>query len=75
MLSFNIVDLFIIDWLVFCTITPNFIVIPGSEGNPAYKDYRFHFIGFLKGCIFSTLGSLLYAGLLELIFYLMNRFS
>lgn len=69
MFSFNIVDLFIIDWLVFCTITPNFIIIPGSEGNPAYKDYRFHFIAFLKGSAFSFLGSLLYALFIELIFY------
>ena len=29
-------------------------VIPGSEGHPAYKDYFFHFRGFLIGTVFSA---------------------
>jgi len=49
MFIFNLYDLLILDWLIFCTITPKFIVINGSEGNSGYKNYRFHFIGFLKG--------------------------
>jgi len=72
MFSFNAFDLLIIDWFVFCTLTPKFMVIPGSEGHPAYKDYRFHFIAFLKGTFFSCLGSLFYAGLIE-IFSLLIR--
>jgi hypothetical protein len=47
--AFNIWDWLILDWLVFCTITPKMFVIPGSEGHPAYKDYAFHFRGFLIG--------------------------
>lgn len=35
-------DLVVIDWLVFCTWQPRFIVLPGTEGHPDYRDYRFH---------------------------------
>lgn len=41
-------DLLILDWLIFVTIQPDFIVIPGTEGLAGYKDYIFHFeVGFL----------------------------
>jgi hypothetical protein len=52
---FNTWDWLVLDWLVFCTITPRAFVISGSEGNPAYKDYFFHFRGFLLGTAFSAL--------------------
>jgi hypothetical protein len=51
--AFNIWDWLVLDWLVFCTLTPKMFVIPGSEGHPAYKDYGFHFRGFLIGTVFS----------------------
>jgi hypothetical protein len=51
MLVGNIFDLLILDWLMFCTITPRFVIIKGTEGNPGYKNYLFHFIGFLKGIV------------------------
>lgn len=50
---FNLVDLLVLDWLIFCLITPKFIVLPGSEGAKGYKDYWFHFRGFLVGTGFS----------------------
>jgi len=71
MFSFNLFDLLIIDWLIFCTITPKYIVIPGSEGHPAYKNFRFHFIAFLKGTVFSFLGAIIFAGLIETLYFLM----
>ena len=61
LLSFNLFDLFILDWLFFCTIQPRAMVLPGTEGMAAYRDYRFHFIGFLKGLIFTLVGSLIVA--------------
>ncbi len=64
---FNVFDWLILDWLLFCTITPKIMVIPGSEGMPEYKDYRFHFIGFLKGSLFSLLGGLLVAAIAYLV--------
>lgn len=51
---FNLFDLIIIDWLIICIITPDMFVIPGTKGARGYKDFRFHFIAFLKG-IFITL--------------------
>lgn len=38
----SISDILIADWLVFATITPDFIVFPGTHGMPEYKDYWFH---------------------------------
>jgi hypothetical protein len=61
LLVFNLFDLFILDWLFFCTIQPRAMVLPGTEGMVAYRDYRFHFIGFLKGLGFTLVGSLIVA--------------
>jgi len=60
---FNIVNWLILDWFIFCTLTPRFVIIPGSEGMAVYKDYRFHFRGFLKGTLYSVLGGLIIAGI------------
>jgi hypothetical protein len=62
-LVFNTYDLLILDWLFFCTIQPSQMVLPGTEGMAGYRDYRFHFIGFLKGLGFCTGGGLIIAGL------------
>jgi hypothetical protein len=64
---FNIVDWLILDWLIFCTLTPHFVIIPGSEGMAEYKDYGFHFRGFLHGTVFSILGGLIIAGIVFLL--------
>ena len=62
-LTWNVVDLLILDWLVFCTITPKCFVLPGTEDCKGYKDYKFHFIGFLKGCVYMTLFALIFAAI------------
>lgn len=59
--AFNLWDWLVLDWLLFCTITPKMMVIPGSEGHPAYKDYAFHFRGFLIGTVFSLVMGLIVA--------------
>jgi len=64
--AFNLWDLLALDWLVFCTITPKRFVIPGSEGHPAYKDYSFHFRGFLIGTVFSAIMGLVTAGIVSI---------
>jgi hypothetical protein len=61
LLVFNTFDLILLDWLLFCTIRPKLMVLPGTEGMPGYRDYRFHFIGFLKGLVFCTVGGLVIA--------------
>jgi hypothetical protein len=60
---FNVVDWLLLDWVVFCTWTPRFLVIPGSEGMAAYKDYGFHFRAFLVGTTLSLLSGLATAAL------------
>ncbi|MFI2211332.1 hypothetical protein [Streptomyces sp. NPDC020141] len=37
-----LVDLVVLDWLLFCTVRPRFMVLPGTEGMPEYRDYAFH---------------------------------
>jgi hypothetical protein len=67
---FNVVDLIILDWLVICTITPKFIVLPGTEGMAGYKDYGFHFRGFLKGCVICLVSGLVFAGIATLLYFI-----
>lgn len=69
-LFFNVYDLLILDWLLFCFITPKMVVIPGTEGNNGYKDYWFHFVGFLKGIGITLVMSLVNSGIIELIVHL-----
>lgn len=63
LVTFNVYDLLILDWLLFCTIQPSSMVLPGTAGMAGYRDYHFHFIGFLKGLGFTVVGSLIIAGL------------
>jgi hypothetical protein len=64
MLFMNVFDLLVLDWLMFCTITPGFVVLRGTEGSPGYKNYLFHFVGFLKGVVITAVISILAALLL-----------
>lgn len=61
LLVFNVVDLLILDWLIFVTIRPEFVVLPGTEGMQGYRDYGFHFRAFLKGVAGSLIASLIVA--------------
>ena len=38
----HLIDLVLVDWLLFCTIRPAFVVLPGTEDMPEYRDYAFH---------------------------------
>ena len=38
------------------TIQPRMIILPGTEGMAGYKDYGFHFRGFLIGVVFCLVG-------------------
>lgn len=62
-LVFNLWDLVVLDWLVFCTITPAFLVIPGTEGMPQYKDYRHHVTAFVSGVFSAVIIAAIIAGL------------
>ncbi len=56
---FNLVDWLILDWLIVCTITPKFMMLPGTEGMAGYKNYGMHFRGFLIGTILACVIGLL----------------
>ena len=63
---FAVWDLVILDWLLFVTIQPAFVIIPGTEGMAGYKDYYFHFkVSFLAPTMWVSIliGGLLMAGL------------
>jgi len=55
--SFDICDTFILDLLIFCGITPRFIVIEGTERRD-YKDVRYHLKSGAKGLIILIIASL-----------------
>ncbi len=44
---FYLFDLIVLDLLMFCTWTPGFLVIPGTEGMAGYKDWRMHVKGHM----------------------------
>jgi hypothetical protein len=44
----SLLSMLILDWLIFVTVQPAFVVIPGTEGLAGYRDYWFHFeVSFL----------------------------
>lgn len=62
----NLVDVLIVDWLVFVTIQPEWVVLPGTAGLPGYDDYSFH----LEASVLSVepwLISLILAGVMGLV--------
>lgn len=61
----NLFDLLIVDWLIVCTVTPKFIFIPGTEGAAGYKNYAFHFRGFLIGTVISVVVGIIIAGIVS----------
>lgn len=64
---FNLVDLLVLDLLLFCLITPKFIVLPGTEGMKAYKDFKYHLSKAVKGTLISGIAGLVIAGIVWLI--------
>jgi hypothetical protein len=64
---FNLVDWLILDWLIVCTITPKFMVLPGTEGMVGYKNYGMHFRGFLIGTVLAAVIGLLITIILMLL--------
>ena len=62
---FNLVDLLLLDWLMFCTVTPKFVVIPGTDGMAGYKDYSYHFKASMIGTVLSVVAGLVIAGIVS----------
>ena len=66
----NVVDLIVMDWIIICKLTAKWVIIEGTEGCKGYKDYMYHFKGFLIGCVYSAIMALIISG----IDYLILRF-
>ena len=66
-MTFNVVDLVLIDWLLLVAIRPRFMVMPGTAGLAGYGDYGYHFRAFLKGTLLGVVLSLLIATVAVLI--------
>ena len=64
---FNLVDLLILDWPLVALL-PAFVVLPGTEGLAGYRDYGFHFRGFLIGTVLILVTSILMAGVVTALF-------
>ena len=63
-------DFVILDWLIVGTITPDFVILPGTEHmrDKEYKDFRYyHAKGHLKGLILIVVLALVVA---MIVFYL-----
>lgn len=70
LLLFVVVDIVIVDWLVWSLWRPRRIVLPGTEECAGWRDYGFHVRAQFRprGLIVLALGSLLLGGLAWLIF-------
>jgi hypothetical protein len=67
--TFNLIDLLVLDWLVFNTLQPKFVILPGTDGMAGYKDYLFHLRGFLIGTMICVIAAVLTTGLVYLYYY------
>lgn len=56
-------DLIILDWLLFVTVTPSFVVLPGTEGLAGYSDYGFHLKAHLQALPLLVIPALIVAWL------------
>ncbi len=66
MMLTNLGDLVILDWLIVSTITPTFVIIPGSDAQD-YKDFSHHYKGHGKATIIMFLLALILAGIIKYI--------
>ena len=61
LLFFWLFDLTIIDWLFFATLTPQFMVLPGTEGMAGYSNYSFHLTTALPSLLYLAIPALIVA--------------
>lgn len=68
-MTFNLVDLLLIDWLVVETLRPGFITFPGVAGANLNLTggYAYHFRAFLKGTMYGMVVSLVVAAVVVLV--------
>jgi hypothetical protein len=67
LLVFFVVDLVVLDWLIYCTITPKRLVVPGTEGMAGYKDYLHHLRAHARGMVWLAIAALVLAVIVRII--------
>jgi len=60
-------ELLLADWLVYCTITPKFIIIPGTLVADGYKDYKHQFRAHLRGTAYAVPVALIISAVVSLV--------
>jgi hypothetical protein len=65
-IGFNLWDLVILDWIGLSLVDPQHPPFAGTEGATGWRNYAFHFHGFLKGCVMGIVFAALEAGLITL---------
>jgi hypothetical protein len=61
--GFNLWDLVILDWIGISLVDPQKPPFEGTEGAAGWRDYAFHFYGFLKGCVIGLVYATIVAGI------------
>ncbi|MEW5872571.1 MAG: hypothetical protein AB1894_25140 [Chloroflexota bacterium] len=66
--GFDVWDTLILDLLIFCKLTPGFIIIAGTERED-YAETKYHLVSGLKGLVIS----IIFSGVLATILYFYSR--
>ncbi len=66
-MTFNVVDLLLLDWLLLNVIRPDIFTFPVTAVENPFGGYAYHFIGFLKGTLMGVVFSLIVAAFTMLI--------
>lgn len=64
--GFDVWDTLILDVLIFCKLTPRFIIIPGTERQD-YANMKYHLASGAKGLVMSIIASVVMATILFVI--------
>ena len=62
----NLWDLVALDWIGLSFVDPQHPPFPGTEGAAGWRDYAFHFYGFLKGSVIGLAFAVFVAGVITL---------
>lgn len=66
-IGINLWDLLVLDWGMIIFTDPQNPPIVGAEGAAGWQNYRFHFYGFLKGCVIGLVFATIIASLVTLL--------
>jgi hypothetical protein len=69
--GFDVWDTLVLDVLIFCKLTPRFIILEGSERQD-YADIRYHLVSGVKGLAISLIASGILATIL---FFIISHLS